>query len=127
MFQRKPRRFGRNTNGRDNSPHGNGYRQARPRPNSFSNNPRNNFRPTQSAEKLLEKYNTLATEAISSGDRTLGENYFQHADHYMRIIEEKNKIRDQNKANESAKIVIEKNLQPVNEPAKKEDAENRKE
>jgi len=124
MFQRKPRRFGRNTNGRDNSPHGNGYRQARPRPNSFSNNPRNNFRPTQSAEKLLEKYNTLAKEAISSGDRTLGENYLQHADHFMRIIEDKNKSRVPNKVSEPEKIVIEKNLQPVNEQIKKEDTTN---
>ena len=42
----------------------------------------------QSAEKLFEKYNTLAKEALSSGDKTLSENYFQHADHFMRIIDE---------------------------------------
>ena len=128
MFQRKPRRFGRNTNGRDNLPRGDGYRQARPRTNSFSNNPkRNNFRPTQSAEKLLEKYKTLAKEAISSGDRTLGENYLQHADHFMRIIEDKNKNRDQNKVNVPEKLVIEKNLQTVNGDVKEEDVTNRKE
>ena len=34
---------------------------------------------------------------MSSGDKTLGENYLQHADHFMRIIEDKNKNRDQNK------------------------------
>ena len=98
MFQRKPRGFRRRSNGRGRSSHDNGYMQARPRSNSFSNSQtRNNFRHTQSAERLLEKYNTLAKEAMSSGDKTLGENYLQHADHFMRIIEDKNKNRNQSK------------------------------
>ena len=98
MFQRKPRGFRRRSNGRGRSSHENGYMQARPRSNSFSNSQtRNNFRHTQSAERLFEKYNTLAKEAMSSGDKTLSENYLQHADHFMRIIEDKNKNRDQNK------------------------------
>ena len=98
MFQRKPRGFRRRSNGRGRLSHENGYMQARPRSNSFSNSQtRNNFRHTQSAERLFEKYNTLAKEAMSSGDKTLGENYLQHADHFMRIIEDKNKNRDQNK------------------------------
>ena len=98
MFQRKPRGFRRRSNGRGRSSHENGYMQARPRSNSFSNSQtRNNFRHTQSAERLFEKYNTLAKEAMSSGDKTSGENYLQHADHFMRIIEDKNKNRDQNK------------------------------
>ena len=98
MFQRKPRGFRRRSNGRGRSSHENGYMQARPRSNSFSNSQtRNNFRHTQSAERLFEKYNTLAKEAMSSGDKTLGENYLQHADHFMRIIEDKNKNKDQNK------------------------------
>tara|TARA_B100001013_G_scaffold245269_1_gene151810 strand:+ start:300 stop:686 length:387 start_codon:yes stop_codon:yes gene_type:complete len=100
MFQRKPRGFRRRSNGRGRSSHENGYMQARPRSNSFSNSQtRNNFRHTQSAERLLEKYNVLAKEAMSSGDKTSGENYLQHADHFMRIIEDKNKNRDQNKVN----------------------------
>ena len=100
MFQRKPRGFRRRSNGRGRPSHENGYMQARPRSNSFSNSQtRNNFRHTQSAERLFEKYNTLAKEAMSSGDKTLGENYLQHADHFMRIIEDKNKNRDQNKVN----------------------------
>ena len=36
---------------------------------------------------------------MTTGDKTLGENYLQHADHFMRIVEEKNKNRDQNKVN----------------------------
>jgi len=106
MFQRKPSRFRRRpNNGRNNRPHGVGSAQSRLRSNSFSNgHSRNNFRPAQSAEKLIEKYNTLAKEAMSSGDRTLSENYLQHADHYMRIIEEKNKYQNQNKTDVEEKL-----------------------
>ena len=48
---------------------------------------------------MFEKYTALAKEAMSSGDKTLSENYLQHADHFMRIIEDKNRIRNQNKVN----------------------------
>jgi hypothetical protein len=65
------------------------------RSSSYSNGQsRNSFRPTQSPEKLLEKYNTLAKEAMSSGDEQACENYLQHADHFIRIIDDKNKNRD---------------------------------
>ncbi|NCU50816.1 MAG: DUF4167 domain-containing protein, partial [Candidatus Fonsibacter lacus] len=37
------------------------------------------------AHKLVEKYNNLAREALASGDIILAENYYQHADHYLRI------------------------------------------
>ena len=98
MFQRRPRRFRRRSNGRNYLSRGNGDVQARQRSNSFFNDhTRNNFRQTQSAEKLFEKYNSLAKEALTSGDKTLSENYFQHADHFMRIIEDKNKNQKENK------------------------------
>ena len=94
MFQRNRRGFRRRSNGSGRSSQENGYMQARSRSNSFSNNQtRNNIRQTQSAEKLLEKYNSLAKEAMSLGDKTLCENYLQHADHFMRVIEDKNKNR----------------------------------
>ena len=110
MFQRKQRRFRSRQNGRNHLSHGNGYKSARPRSNSFSNNQvRNNFRTTQSAEKLFEKYSSLAKEAMSVGDKTLCENYLQHADHFMRIIEEKNKNRNQSKLNVVEKPVEEEN------------------
>ena len=100
MFQRKPRRFGRSSNGRSHRSHTGADSQNRQRTNSFSNTqPRNSFRPSLSAEKLFEKYSNLAKEAMSSGDQTSSENYFQHADHYMRIIEDKNKNRLQSKVN----------------------------
>ena len=97
MFQRKPRRFRYRTNGRSHTLHGVNKNKIRPRSDHFSNGgARNNFRPTLSAEKLLEKYNDLAKEAMSSGDKTLSENYLQHADHFMRIIEDKNKNLEKN-------------------------------
>ena len=106
MYQNRPRRFRRRPNGRKNNLHDNGDIQTHLRSNSFSNNQaRNHFRMPQSAEKLFEKYNALAKEALSSGDKTLSENYFQHADHFMRIIEDKNKNRNQNKVNFTDKPV----------------------
>ena len=46
-------------------------------------------RNNHNAPKLIEKYNNLAREALSSGDKILSENYFQHADHFTRILNEK--------------------------------------
>jgi len=50
-------------------------------------------RNNQNASKLIEKYTDLAREALSNGDKILSENYFQHADHFIRIQTEKEKNR----------------------------------
>ena len=95
MYQRRARRFRRRPNDRAGFLRGNGNEQVRSRSNSFSNgHTRNKFRTTLSAEKLFEKYKALAKEAMSSGDSTLSENYLQHADHFMRIIEDKNRSQN---------------------------------
>lgn len=39
-----------------------------------------------SASQVLEKYLALARDATSAGDRIAAENYFQHAEHYYRIL-----------------------------------------
>ena len=72
MYQNRPRRFiRRHSNGRNHQSRDNGDTQSRLRSNSFSNSQtRNHFRTPQSAEKLFEKYNTLAKEALTSGDKT---------------------------------------------------------
>ena len=57
---------------------------------SFSGN---GFRP----EKLLEKYNNLAKEASSNGDKILSESYYQHADHFLRVVESRNLIQNNSK------------------------------
>ena len=64
---------------------------------SFSNN--DNFkrkspgRNNHNAPKLIEKYNELAREASSNGDKILSENYLQHADHFMRVLNERDSFR----------------------------------
>ena len=50
-------------------------------------------RNNHNAPKLIEKYNDLAREALSNGDKILSENYLQHADHFTRILNEKEKIK----------------------------------
>ena len=89
MFQRKDKEdLDSYSNSRNHTSHGNGSSQnSNTRLNSNSGSQK--FRTFQSAEKMLEKYNALAKEAMSSGDKTLSENYLQHADHYIRIIEDK--------------------------------------
>ena len=83
--------------------------------NSFSNQnrSRNNFRVPQNVEKLVEKYNALAKEALSIGDRTLSENYLQHADHFTRIMTERNLNQIQNKSViDKTKNLTEDNSEP---------------
>ena len=50
-------------------------------------------RNNHNAPKLIEKYNDLAREASSSGDKILSENYLQHADHFTRILNEQENFR----------------------------------
>ena len=59
---------------------------------------RNPGRNNQNAAKLVDKYNNLAREALSTGDKILSENYLQHADHFSRILimQEVSKVENQN-------------------------------
>ena len=82
---------------------------------NFSNN--ENFqrkapgRNNHNAPKLIEKYNNLAREALSSGDKILSENYFQHADHFTRILNEQESFK---KAKYSSNVEENRNLQNIN-------------
>tara|TARA_B100002051_G_C16426620_1_gene482085 strand:+ start:108 stop:551 length:444 start_codon:yes stop_codon:yes gene_type:complete len=83
-FRRNTRNFKQNG---DNSKFG----------SNFSNN--DNFkrkvpgRNNHNAPKLIEKYNDLAREALSNGDKILSENYLQHADHFTRVLNERESFR----------------------------------
>ena len=70
-------------------------------------------RNNHNASKLIEKYNNLAREALSNGDKILSENYFQHADHFTRISNEqdnqKKSISTNNNEEKSFKDVINTN------------------
>jgi len=50
-------------------------------------------RNNHNAPKLIEKYNDLAREASSNGDKILSENYLQHADHFTRVLNERESFR----------------------------------
>jgi len=53
-------------------------------------------RNNHNAPKLIEKYSNLAREALSNGDKILSENYYQHAEHFIRILGEKDSILNKN-------------------------------
>ena len=82
----------------------------------FNNNSefkrKNPGRNNQNAAKLIEKYNDLAREALSNGDKILSENYLQHSDHFARILN----------SQEALKIVnLENNKTLVNKTDEKSD------
>ena len=72
-------------------------------------------RNNHNAPKLIEKYNDLAREALSNGDKILSENYLQHADHFTRILNERESIRrerfSENKSEEPTNLSEETNTQ----------------
>ena len=57
-------------------------------------------RNNHNAPKLIEKYNDLAREALSNGDKILSESYLQHADHFTRVLNERDSFKKQ-KSSES--------------------------
>jgi len=78
--------------------------------NEFSSNidfrHRNQNRNNQNPAKLVDKYNNLAREALSSGDKILSENYLQHADHFSRILS----LQEISKSANSENNVIKQNF-----------------
>jgi len=94
--------------------------------NKFSNNFTNHDtfqrkvpgRNNHNAAKLIEKYNNLAREALSNGDKILSENYFQHADHFTRILGEKEIQKKNFKTNISSEnnneeVLLEKKIKNI--------------
>ena len=83
-----------------------GFKSNLDRPKYSSNFSKNeNFqrkspgRNNHNASKLIEKYSNLAREALSTGDKILSENYFQHADHFTRILNDQDAQRKLNSQN----------------------------
>jgi len=122
----------RNNNGRRNNfrRSDRNFKQNTER-NKFSSNFSNNEsfqrkipgRNNHNAPKLVEKYNNLAREALSSGDKILSENYFQHADHFTRVLNDKQNFKktDYPKSNEANNVdkkaddVVEENKESLSE------------
>lgn len=64
---------------------GNGRKHSSVRSQTFeSNGP--DVKVRGSAQQVVEKYLALARDASSAGDRIMAENYFQHAEHYLRML-----------------------------------------
>ena len=83
-----------------------GFKSNLDRPKYGSNFSKNeNFqrkspgRNNHNASKLIEKYSNLAREALSTGDKILSENYFQHADHFTRVLNDQDAQRKLNSQN----------------------------
>ena len=98
---------------------------------NFSNN--ENFkrkspgRNNHNAPKLIEKYNDLAREALSNGDKILSENYLQHADHFTRVLNERESYRRERfseTTSENNSDVTEENIE--NSPKNLKDTSNDK-
>ena len=93
---------------------------------NFSNN--ENFqrkipgRNNHNASKLIEKYNNLAREALSNEDKILSENYFQHADHFTRVLNEQESYR---KSRLSENSSLTKKDDQVDNNEKKDETQNK--
>ena len=80
---------------------------------------KNPGRNNQNASKLIEKYNELAKEAISNGDKILSENYLQHADHFTRILNEKESYKKE-KFSENKSDITEDNIESSDQSSAKD-------
>ena len=108
------RGFRRNGNGhKPNGDFGNGSSFKRRHPG------KNN----QNAAKLVEKYNDLAREAQSNGDKILSENYLQHSEHFSRILisqeNSKNNLENSSDTNTSNQVKVESEDNEVEETSAK--------
>jgi hypothetical protein len=73
--------------GRNNGHRGGGKPHLPPRAQTFdSSGP--DVRIRGNAYQVLEKYLALARDATAAGDRIAAENFYQHAEHYYRLISE---------------------------------------
>ena len=75
---------------------GNGHKNNGEFNNNLDFKRKNPGRNNQNASKLIDKYNDLAREALSNGDKILSENYLQHADHFARIMQSREIAKDLN-------------------------------
>ena len=91
--------------------------------NDFNSNSdfkhRNPGRNNQNAAKLIDKYNNLAREALSSGDKVLSENYLQHADHFSRVLSMQILNKSQNENNNVIEQNFKKDIEDLNTESKK--------
>ncbi len=116
--------FRNNNNRRNNFRRNDRSFKSNPERSKYNSNFSNNTsfqrkipgRNNHNASKLIEKYNNLAREALSGGDKILSENYFQHADHFTRVLNDqenfkKSKLSDNVKINDVSLENVEKKIE----------------
>ncbi|PIB93608.1 DUF4167 domain-containing protein [Caulobacter sp. FWC2] len=72
--------------GRNNRGGSGGKPQQHNANRAFDSNGPEGVKVRGAAQSVYEKYQQLARDATSSGDRVLAENYLQHAEHYFRVL-----------------------------------------
>jgi len=109
-FDRRPRN--RNNNGFRRRRHSGFSSNNSGMNQNHSSNPssnhsgfRGNGRFVHNAGRLAEKYNILAREALAQGDRIAAENYFQHADHFTRLMPVQGDLNSTNSNGEQSAII----------------------
>ena len=85
---------------------------------------KNPGRNNQNAAKLIDKYNNLAREALSSGDKILSENYLQHADHFSRVLKVQEITKNQIESNNVIEQNFKKDTKLSNSEENKKDIAN---
>ncbi len=99
---------------------GNGHKSNSDFSNGSSFKRRHPGKNNQNAAKLVEKYNDLAREALSNGDKILSENYLQHSEHFSRILisqeSSRNNVQNIPDTDSSDQLKIETNIKEVEDP-----------
>ena len=102
---------------------GNGHKQNGDFGNGSSFKRRHPGKNNQNAAKLVEKYNDLAREALTNGDKILSENYLQHSEHFSRVLSSQENLRNQNEnvpnSNLTNQIKVETENKEAEEPTAK--------
>ena len=102
---------------------GNGHKTNGDFNNGSSFKRRHPGKNNQNAAKLVEKYNDLAREALSNGDKILSENYLQHSEHFTRILLTQENLKNQSEnpteLNINNQVRDEKDNEELEEPTSK--------
>ena len=102
---------------------GNGHKSNGDFSNGSAFKRRHPGKNNQNAAKLVEKYNDLAREALSNGDKILSENYLQHSEHFSRVLisqeSSRNNIEKLAETNESSQINVENDNKEIEDTTTK--------
>ena len=102
---------------------GNGHKTGGDFSNGSSFKRRHPGKNNQNAAKLVEKYNDLAREALTNGDKILSENYLQHSEHFSRVLisqeSSRNQIEKVAESNGSTQINVDTDNKEIEETTTK--------